>query len=95
MFLETHQKKTCFREVLYSIQREFHTEKCWEPPDIQMKLIPKYQKERAGLLGVQTLLGAQARLQFWLRGTHPEPSGHRYQGAAWERILTISSCILS
>jgi hypothetical protein len=52
--------------------------------------IPKYHRERAGLPGVLTTTSQIPSL----RGTCPEPSGHRNQGTSRDRILQVSVCTL-
>ena len=54
--------------------------------------IHKYSWERASLLRVQTSLRVQVRPPLLLRGTCPEPSGHRNQGDACDRSLPFSIC---
>lgn len=53
---------------------------------------PKYLQERAGLPG---MLWAQVRPTLLLWGTHPETSGLRSGGAAWDKILPVSICTQS
>jgi hypothetical protein len=53
---------------------------------------PKYGWKRAGLPGVGTNPWAQVRPLLLLKGSCPETSGHRDQGAAWDRILQVSIC---
>jgi hypothetical protein len=54
--------------------------------------IPKFLPEKTGLPGVQTHLWAQVRPPLMLRGIHLEPSGHRNQWAAWDRLEIPRSC---
>ena len=59
--------------------------------------IHKYNQERASLPGVPTYLQAQVIPQTSLqipgpRGILPEPSGHRNQESAGDRIFLVSVC---
>ena len=63
---------------------------------VPQRSIPKYCQERAGLPGVPLSIGkttTSAQIPG-PRGTHPEPSGHRNQGTARDRILLVSICTL-
>jgi hypothetical protein len=57
--------------------------------------IPKYYQERAGLPGVVAYLWEEIRPPLLLWGTNLGTSGHRKQGASWNRILTVSVCTTS
>jgi hypothetical protein len=75
-------KVTNFKIMLAS---SFHLSNAADP--VTQLSIPRSYREKAGLPGVLTLLRAQVGPPLLLRGTCLEPSGHRNQGAAWDRIL--------
>lgn len=56
--------------------------------------IPKSHQNRAGLPGVLAYLREQVRPALLFQVTHPELSGHRNQGADWNKILLVSLCTL-
>jgi len=57
--------------------------------------VSKSCQERVGLPRVLAHMRTQVRPPLLFKGTHPEPSGPRNQGAIWDRIFPVSVCALS